>query len=126
MPEEQQAKGMNGKAPWLVGGTSTIGLAVTLFWSQMQALENKLEVAKREGATALEVVKQHGEEFNDRRRVESELRAQIANISAQMNLGGRFTRKDGEDLRKEIVEMRRLMFELEREIARIEVEAKNK
>ena len=117
---------MNGKAPWVVGGTSTIGLAVTLFWSQMQALENKLEVAKREGATALEVVKQHGEEFNDRRRVESELRAQIANISAQMNLGGRFTRKDGEDLRKEIVEMRRLMFELEREIARIEVEAKNK
>lgn len=91
---------LNGRAGQILGGGG-LGAAVLMaaVW-QVDSLRDAIRVAQKEAETAIQVAAQHGAEFNEVRRSIRELQGEIADLRAQANLGGRFTREDGDRLER--------------------------
>ena len=77
-------------------------------------LYTQLETTRKDASIALDVVAQHGQEFNEVRADIRELRTAIASATAQLQLGGRFTNVDGDKLRLYIERVEQRLMELER------------
>lgn len=91
-----------------IGGVTLA--AVTLAWTT-------IDTARQEARTALQVQAQHGDEFNAIRADIRELVSEHARLRAQLDLGGRFTREDGDRMDARIERLMGRVERMERHIA---------
>lgn len=88
-------------------GAGGVAAAIgTLLWAS-------LDTARHESATALDVAAQHGQEIQDLRVTHREMWTDLARVRAQAELGGRFTREDGERLEALVIRLRARVERLE-------------
>lgn len=99
---------LNGRmiGAW-TGAGGVIVAGATLLMSQIDS-------AKHDAEAAIEVAVQHGEELNTIRSQLNGFIQQVADIRAQMNLGGRFTRADGDRLDARLRRLEERLDRLER------------
>ena len=96
-------------ARWVGGGGAVSALVMLAAW--------QIDGARQDSKTALSVVAQHGEEFVDIRHRMNLLEARIAENTASMKLGKRFTADDGDRLQRQIDSLRAHLERLEERIA---------
>lgn len=93
MPElSDKAAGQIGR--WIGGGGALTALLTLAAW--------QIDTARTEAKSAIQVAVQHGEEFVDVRHRMNNIEARVATNEAQMKIGGRFTRDDGNRLQQQI------------------------
>lgn len=108
-----------GKGSALLGGTGALSILASILWVQLQTVHTDANEAGALAQTAIKVAAQHGDEFVAVRQELRELVVAIADLKAQMSIGGRFTRADGQQLRQQIHELQRDVIQLQREVARV-------
>lgn len=99
----------------------TVGISVTavassvlvafgsLVWSHVSTVRKSAEIA-------LQVAKDHGTELEAIRAKDEQIVMKLAELSAQISLGGRFTSQDGDRLR---AQMDRIQAEVDRLVGRL-------
>lgn len=102
-------------------GIGGVVLALFMYYeSEQRDLEAQIKAVDQNARTALDVVAQHGDEFNQVRRALDDARGERVELQAQMNLGGRFTSDDGERLRSRFIELRRAHDDLRSHVLELE------
>ncbi len=107
----EDKKLVNGKAPII--SITSIAAAVliafgSLLWTHVGTVGENAKIA-------IDVARQHGREIQALREAIAQLHREIAGLQAQIALGGRFTREDGDRLENRMDRLQNDVDRVERE-----------
>lgn len=105
---------VNGKSNGSLLNGRTVGVS-GLSGGLVIAAVSMFNTLQKDVGIAIDVAKQHGQEFVDVRSDIREVEKTLAELTAKMNLGGRFTRDDGDRLQLHVEALRNRVDSVEKD-----------